>query len=1119
MKKILPLLFLAFGLISCTSEFDQLFNTTRQGARGPRVVFQATTEGPASPDTKVYADESMKVLWNADDRISIFNKFTLNTQWAFTGDDGDTAGEFEEIPSSTFTTGNPLSYIYAAYPYSKSTKISNDGVLTMVLPAEQPWKEHSFGIGANTMLAVTDGYFLGFKNVGGYISCRFYGDNVTVSRITIKGNNGEKIAGKARITMEPGGVPSVTMDNAATDEISVVCDPAVKLGATAEEYTDFWFVIPPVYFSLGFTITVTDDKGGVFERTTSKAITVNRNKLDWMNPLEVVPNYDNVKVPFEDAEFKAYCVANFDGDRDGEISVAEAELVEAIDVCTDEIESLGGIEYFTNLKSLVCAGSLIGTKSTTGAYAGQLESIDIGGNILLEELDCHGNQLEEIDVSKNVNLETLICTDNPLETINLSPGQVIATLEAPEDTGIVYDWDDVIGPMSFPDANFRAYVFENFDTDQNGLLSQAECDAVTEIFVYTHNISSLKGVGLFSNLTKLSCYGTNGQLTSLDLSVNTALEELYCMSNQLTELDLSHNPALRILYCSENALSVLNISSNSALTYLMCGFNQLTSLDLSACAALEELFCMYNQLTELDVSHNLELRKLVCDENQLSILDVSSNLLIEQLEFSQNQISSLDVSHNSSLSLLNCYHNQLTTLDVSNNPLNCLNCTDNPLTKIYVATGQVIASLEKPDTAQLIEKGPGNASFSPTILQYLLKNYDSDGNGIMSSEEIDNVTSLVINPAIDNASARGIEYLPQLKSLECIADFDVVSEMTELDLSHNPELTNLFIFCTQISSLDLSNNPLLESIGLQMVPLNELDVSNNPALTTLSFRSMELNSLDVSSNMNLNTIHFLQGARITGSLYMANGQTVECINHETYIDKLYEEIVYQGAFPAAFPDENFRSYVFTNFDNDGNGILSQSECDAVTAINVGTDNIESMEGVTLFKNLESLQCDASGLDQGQLHQLNVSGLSSLKSVITRGNQLRVVDVSDCPALTVLNCRENAVQTLNASGCASLEELQCAYNGGLSSLDVSGCTSLKTLNCYNCFTLADLDVSSCAALNELVLSSCGLTSLDVSSNLALTSLWCDGCPLTILYMRTGQTISTLNLPEGTSIEYK
>lgn len=42
------------------------------------------------------------------------------------------------------------------------------------------------------MTAITDDYFFAFKNVGGYLSLRLYGDNVSVSRITIKGNNGEK---------------------------------------------------------------------------------------------------------------------------------------------------------------------------------------------------------------------------------------------------------------------------------------------------------------------------------------------------------------------------------------------------------------------------------------------------------------------------------------------------------------------------------------------------------------------------------------------------------------------------------------------------------------------------------------------------------------------------------------------------------------------------------------------------------------------------------------------------------------------------------------------------------------------------------------------------------------
>lgn len=292
MKRLLLLVGALFLLISCTTEFDQLMNGSRSDKARQTTVFQASTEGPAAPETKVYADENMKVLWNEGDQISIFNLTTLNTQWAFTGEDGDTAGGFEEVQSGGFFTGNPLNYVYAAYPYSKSNKISNEGVLTIILPAEQNYKEKSFGIGANTMVAITDGSFLAFKNVGGYLSLRLYGDDISVSKITIKGNNGEKIAGKASIDIPFGGTPTVTMDGTATDEVSIVCDPAVKIGTDANSYTDFWFVIPPVTFEKGFTITVTDDKGGVFERATSKALTVNRNTLEWMNPLEVVPNYE-----------------------------------------------------------------------------------------------------------------------------------------------------------------------------------------------------------------------------------------------------------------------------------------------------------------------------------------------------------------------------------------------------------------------------------------------------------------------------------------------------------------------------------------------------------------------------------------------------------------------------------------------------------------------------------------------------------------------------------------------------------------------------------------------------------------------------------------------------------
>ena len=262
-------------------------NGFRDGVNRNKAQFYATTNicTTSSPETKVYTDENLKVLWNEDDRISVFNMNTFNNQYSFSGDDGDTAGGFDLVGDEG--EGEEVNYVYSVYPYHEETALGTDGVLTMTLPADHLYKGKSFGIGANTMVAVTDNNFLAFKNVGGYLSLRLYGDNVSVSKVTIKGNNGEKIAGKAAITIPLGGVPSIVMDETATDEISIICPTPITIGNSSSDYTDFWFVIPPVTFENGFTITVTDALGGIFTKSTSKSFTVSRNKLDWMNPLKV----------------------------------------------------------------------------------------------------------------------------------------------------------------------------------------------------------------------------------------------------------------------------------------------------------------------------------------------------------------------------------------------------------------------------------------------------------------------------------------------------------------------------------------------------------------------------------------------------------------------------------------------------------------------------------------------------------------------------------------------------------------------------------------------------------------------------------------------------------------
>ena len=143
MKRLLSLATLLLLLASCTTEIDQQFGASRAVGSGEKTVFVASTEGTSSPETKVYADENLKVLWNAGDRISIFNMTTGQAVYAFTGEDGDTAGGFEVVSEAE---GTDIDYVYAMYPYQDATTISADGMLTTVLPAEQYYKKKSFGI-------------------------------------------------------------------------------------------------------------------------------------------------------------------------------------------------------------------------------------------------------------------------------------------------------------------------------------------------------------------------------------------------------------------------------------------------------------------------------------------------------------------------------------------------------------------------------------------------------------------------------------------------------------------------------------------------------------------------------------------------------------------------------------------------------------------------------------------------------------------------------------------------------------------------------------------------------------------------------------------------------------
>ena len=142
------------------------------------VVFYASFEQPGEDGTKVYATENLLLRWTADDRVSIFNKNTYNQQYQFIGETGDYEGGFNKVGDPEFITGDAIPHIVSVYPYQRLTRVSEDEVVTVSLPSEQSYALDSFGLGANTMVSVSSGNLLKYRNVGGYLMFKLYGESV-----------------------------------------------------------------------------------------------------------------------------------------------------------------------------------------------------------------------------------------------------------------------------------------------------------------------------------------------------------------------------------------------------------------------------------------------------------------------------------------------------------------------------------------------------------------------------------------------------------------------------------------------------------------------------------------------------------------------------------------------------------------------------------------------------------------------------------------------------------------------------------------------------------------------------------------------------------------------------
>ena len=559
------------------------------------------------------ADGVYKTIWSSDDAIAVFSGSNAASEFKLTSGANTNTAEFE---------GNAASdNMVAIYPYS-IVKGRTGSTISVTLPEVQEYVSGNIPQGAYPMAAVSDGAILPFYNLCSVLRLRMFGD-LTVNSITFTPNDATvKTSGNATVN---AGDKMLTMSGDAQSTVRLNCANGVKLTGTN---TDFLMVVPAQKYTGGFTITINTDQGAVVKAVKSD-VTLSRSVLYPIKTFECKIDHSKDNIVFEDANFKAYMIKNFDTDGDGEISYEEALAITMIDVDTDNIESLAGIEHMANLTELNCEGPFVMSGYEPEEGRGKLKTLDVSKNTKLTKLYCGFNQFSSLDLTSNVLLERLRCAGNDLNNLDVSKNTELTRLTA-----------------------------------------------------YNNHLSSID----VNNNTKLEVIDlSNNQIKSIDISKNESLATFNCDDNLLTELDPSNNQKLTNIYCSNNNLSSINVRKNQKLAKLVIIGNSIPQIDLRNNSELTHLFCEKNKISELDLSNNTKLRQLTVNDNSLSSLTVNCCPEIEILNANNNLIKEMDISELIALKYFDCIRNPLETLYIFEGQIDALTEINIPSnTKIVV---------------------------------------------------------------------------------------------------------------------------------------------------------------------------------------------------------------------------------------------------------------------------------------------------------------------------------------------------------------------------------------------------------------------------------------------------
>ena len=247
-------------------------------------------QGPLTRTIK--ADGSDDVLWSSKESINVFygssgSRFvSSNTEPAATVSFSGTLSSF----TGTTSTGESLQF-WAVYPYHKENAYSNSSV-SAYLPSTQSCSVGNFPDKTRLMVAKSSGLVLSFGQVCSMLRINIPSDCGDITRITLRGNHEEILAGRVSVSFDSNGDPTWSVIEGEGDKVITF----LPSGSSTFAAGDYYLPLLPQTLQNGYTITYyrTETYGS---KSTSSAALFERNKVDRATSAKQVTTWTPLEHP------------------------------------------------------------------------------------------------------------------------------------------------------------------------------------------------------------------------------------------------------------------------------------------------------------------------------------------------------------------------------------------------------------------------------------------------------------------------------------------------------------------------------------------------------------------------------------------------------------------------------------------------------------------------------------------------------------------------------------------------------------------------------------------------------------------------------------------------------